>query len=100
VGGPEWGVETEDLNATILSWPPGAGPPEHVNESRDVVLVVLEGSAELELDGEVRTVGAGEVAVLEKGHRRRVVAGADGVRYVTVHRRRGGLEIATLSRPR
>src|SRR4051794_2610328 len=24
-GGPEWGAESEELNATILAWPPGAG---------------------------------------------------------------------------
>jgi mannose-6-phosphate isomerase-like protein (cupin superfamily) len=99
-GGPEWGTATEDLNATLLAWPAGAGPPEHVNETRDVVLVVLEGTAELELDGERRPLRAGDVVVLEKGRRRRVVAGPAGVRYLTVHRRREGLAVASLSRPR
>jgi quercetin dioxygenase-like cupin family protein len=99
-GGPVWGTASEDLNATILEWRAGGGPPEHVNAERDVVLVVLAGSATLELDGEPRAVAEGEVVVLEKGRRRRIVAGPDGVRYVTVHRRRGGLTIATLSRPR
>jgi quercetin dioxygenase-like cupin family protein len=98
-GGPEWGTETEELNATILRWPPGAGPPEHVNEQRDVVLVVLAGDAVVEVDGEERAARAGDVVVLEKGRRRRITAGAEGVRYVTVHRRRGGLKIATLPRP-
>ena len=98
-GGPEWGTATDDLNATILRWPAGAGPPEHVNAKADVVLVVLDGTAELALDGEVRQLAAGDVVVLERGRRRRVVAGAGGVRYLTVHRRRGGLEIATMPRP-
>jgi quercetin dioxygenase-like cupin family protein len=99
-GGPVWGTETDDLNATILEWRAGGGPPEHVNAERDVVLVVLAGSATVEVDGEAREAGAGEVVVLPKGARRRIAAGPDGVRYVTVHRRRGGLSIATLSRPR
>ena len=99
-GGPVWGTASEDLNATILEWPAGGGPPEHVNAERDVVLVVLEGTATVELDGEPGTVTAGEVVVLPKGARRRIAAGPEGVRYVTVHRRRGGLSIATLSRPR
>lgn len=95
-GGPVWGTESEELNATILEWPPGAGPPEHVNESRDVALVVLAGGGELELDGAPRRVGPGEVVVLPKGARRRVVAGPDGIRYATVHRRRGGLQVRRL----
>jgi quercetin dioxygenase-like cupin family protein len=97
-GGPIWGTATEDLNATILEWGAGAGPRGvHVNAERDVVVVVVSGSLELELDGERRTVAAGEVAVVEKGRRRRLTAGPDGVRYVTVHRKRPGLTIATLS---
>jgi mannose-6-phosphate isomerase-like protein (cupin superfamily) len=99
-GGPEWGTATDDLNATILQWPPGAGPPEHVNEQADVVLVVLDGQAVLALDGEARHVAAGDVVVLERGRRRHLTAGPGGVRYLTVHRRRGGLEIATMPRPR
>ncbi|HET7043990.1 MAG TPA: cupin domain-containing protein [Gaiellaceae bacterium] len=96
--GPIWGAESEDLNATVLEWPPGEGPAEHVNESRDVALVVIDGGGELELDGEVRTIGAGEAVVIEKGSRRRVTAGPDGIRYATVHRRRGGLQISKLAR--
>jgi quercetin dioxygenase-like cupin family protein len=95
-----WGTATEDLNATILEWRAGAGPPEHVNAERDVVLAVLTGTLDAEVDGERRTVRAGEVLVLAKGTRRRLVAGGGGVRYVTVHRRRPGLQIDTLSRPR
>jgi uncharacterized cupin superfamily protein len=98
-GGPVWGTATEDLNATILQWGPGAGPQgEHVDQERDVIVVVLAGSLELELDGEPRTIPAGDVAVVEKGRRRRLTAGPDGVRYVTVHRKRPGLSVATLSR--
>ena len=100
-GRPGLGTATEDLNATILEWAPGAGPQgEHVNAERDVVVVVVSGSLELELDGEPRTVEAGEVAVVEKGRRRRLTAGPEGVRYVTVHRKRPGLTIATLSAAR
>jgi quercetin dioxygenase-like cupin family protein len=99
-GGPVWGTATEDLNATILEWRPGAGPAEHVNAERDVAVVVVEGSIVLDLDGEERTLRAGEVVVIEKGTRRRIEAGPDGARYVTVHRKRAGLTIASLSRPR
>jgi quercetin dioxygenase-like cupin family protein len=96
-GGPVWGEATSDLNATVLEWPPGGGASEHVNAERDVILAVLEGSVELELDGVPSRARAGDVIVLEKGVRRTVTAGSSGVRYLTVHRRREGLEITSAS---
>jgi len=96
--GPVWGTESEELNATVLVWGAGQGPPEHVNEHRDVLLVVLEGSALLALDGEAHPIRAGDGLVIAKGSRRRVVAGRDGVRYLTAHLRRGGLQISALAR--
>jgi quercetin dioxygenase-like cupin family protein len=95
VGGPVWGTESEELNATILDWRAGEGPPEHVNDSRDVAVVVLAGSGELLLDGEPRPLAAGDVLVVPRGARRRFTAGPDGIRYATVHRRREGLQIAS-----
>jgi quercetin dioxygenase-like cupin family protein len=71
-----------------------------VNAERDVALVVIEGSAELVVDGEARAMVAGEAAIIPKGARRKLTAGPDGVRYATVHRKRPGLTIATLPRPR
>jgi hypothetical protein len=35
--------------------------------------------------------------IIEKGRRRRITAGRDGVRYLSVHRRRPPLQIRTLS---
>ena len=96
-GGPTWGAATRDLNATVLEWPPGGGTPEHVNAERDVILVVLDGTAELMLDDSPSRAREGDVVVLEKGVRRRVTAGPSGVRYLTVHRRREGLEITPRS---
>jgi hypothetical protein len=88
-GGPVWGGESEELNATVLEWPAGAGPGETVS-SLDVVYVVLEGSLLLN-DEELR---AGEARIVAKDVPRSVVAGADGVRYLTAHRRRGPLQIS------
>jgi hypothetical protein len=42
--GPIWGAESQDLNATLLTWRAGSGSPEHVNAERDVLVVVLDGS--------------------------------------------------------
>lgn len=92
-GGPVWGAASEDLNATLLEWPAGAGPAAHVNDTRDVLYAVISGSAELTVDGETQALGAGEATIVSKGARRALVAGPDGVRYLTAHVRRGGLEI-------
>ncbi|HEU5244982.1 MAG TPA: cupin domain-containing protein [Gaiellaceae bacterium] len=95
-GGPVWGAASADLNATLLEWPAGKGPAEHVNEQRDVLYVVLTGSATLTVDGEAHELGVGEATIVDKGARRALVAGAEGVRYLTAHIRRGGLEIKRL----
>ena len=66
-GGPVWGAASADLNATLLEWPAGEGPAEHVNEARDVLYVVLAGTATLTVDGEERELGAGEATIVDKG---------------------------------
>ena len=92
-GGPVWGAASADLNATLLEWEAGEGPAEHVNEERDVLYVVLAGTVTLTVDGESQELGAGEAAIVDKGARRGLVAGSGGVRYLTAHTRRGGLEL-------
>jgi quercetin dioxygenase-like cupin family protein/hemerythrin-like domain-containing protein len=91
--GPLWGLETEDLNATLLAWDAGDGPAEHVNDARDVLYVVVAGGGTLELDGERHVVRAPAAFAVEKGRRRRLVAAADGIRYLTAHLRRPPLGI-------
>lgn len=92
-GGPVWGAASEDLNATLLEWPAGEGPAKHVNEHLDVLYVVVSGSAVLTVDAEPRELRAGEATIVSKGAARTLVAGRGGVRYVTAHVRRGGLEL-------
>jgi quercetin dioxygenase-like cupin family protein len=95
--GPLVGLATEDLNLTLLSWPAGHVLPDHVNTERDVAYVVVAGSAEVEVDGRIERLVAPAALVVTKGARRELRAGPDGVRYVTVHRARGGLEITRSS---
>lgn len=84
-----WRDASDELNATILVWPPGDGPGESVSQL-DVVYVVLAGS--IVLNG--RELGAGEAAIVAKGELRTVVAGPEGARYLTAHRRRGLLQVS------
>lgn len=87
------GLASDELNATPLSWKAGTGPPEHVNEERDVLMVVLDGSATLTIDGEEHELARGEAAIIGKGRTRKITAGRDGVRYLSIHRRRPPLQI-------
>ncbi|HEU6446386.1 MAG TPA: hemerythrin domain-containing protein [Gaiellaceae bacterium] len=93
--GPIWGAESEDLNATLLAWSAGNGPSDHVNAERDVLVLVLDGSATVTLDGEERRLDPGEALIVAKGRSRRITAGPEGVRYLAVHLRRPGLQIAS-----
>jgi mannose-6-phosphate isomerase-like protein (cupin superfamily) len=97
-GGPVWGAASEDLNATLLAWSVGGGPPEHVNDERDVLIFVTEGSATVMVDGEERRLAAGEGLIVDKGRRRKITAGSAGVHYLSVHLRRPPLEILPANR--
>jgi quercetin dioxygenase-like cupin family protein len=92
-GGAVWGDASDDLNATLLEWSSGAGPPEHVNDERDVLVCVVSGSARLEIDGDESELLPGEAVIVPKGKRRRITAGRGGVRYVSEHLRRPPLQI-------
>ena len=85
------GIASGDLNATIRDWPAGTPSPEHVNGERDVLVAVLRGSVVVEVDGVGHPREAGEAILVERGARRRLLPGPDGVRVLTAHRRRGGL---------
>lgn len=92
-GGPVWGAASEDLNATLLEWPAGRGPSEHVNAERDVLYAVISGAATLVLDGVATELRSGEALIVDKGIRRALSAGPKGVRYLTAHVRRGPLQL-------
>jgi quercetin dioxygenase-like cupin family protein len=82
-----------DLNATLLAWPPGHEVVEHVNAELDVLLVVLDGAGAAIVDGAEQALAAGIALLVPKGSRRSIRAGADGLRYLSVHRRRPPLQI-------
>ena len=91
--GPAWGTATEELNATLLVWKAGEGQPPHVNDERDVILVVLQGTGTVSIDNDANPAQAGTLLVIPRGSAREIVAGDAGMRCLTVHRRRGGLTI-------
>jgi mannose-6-phosphate isomerase-like protein (cupin superfamily) len=96
--GPLWGMASTDLNATLLAWPPAHEIAEHVNEELDVLVIVLDGHGTAIIDGETHELAAGSAILIPRGTRRRLVAGEPGLRYLSVHRRRGPLQIQATPR--
>lgn len=94
--GPVWGMASSDLNATLLVWPAGHELVEHLNAERDVLLIVLEGGGVARVEGHEHALAAGGLLLIEKGKSRSLRAGDDGVRYLSIHIRRGGLQIEAL----
>jgi uncharacterized cupin superfamily protein len=97
--GPVCGMASTDLNATLLVWPAGHDLAEHTNTELDVLLVVLGGGGVAIVDGREHALAPGTALLIEKGSTRSIHAGADGVRYLSVHRRRGRLQIEALPEP-
>ena len=91
--GPLWGLASSDLNATLLAWPPGHQLRADTNSELDVLLIVLEGGGVATVDEQEHALVPGSALLVEEGSSRAIRVGADGVRYVSVHRRRGHLQI-------
>jgi quercetin dioxygenase-like cupin family protein len=88
-------MASADLNATLLAWPPGHEVAEHVNGELDVLVIVLDGHGSAIIDGESHNLAAGSAILIPRGTRRRITADEVGLRYLSVHRRRGPLQIQT-----
>jgi quercetin dioxygenase-like cupin family protein len=72
---------------------------EHANYELDVVLIVLAGTGRLVVDNVDRHVATAVVAQIPKGTTRAIHADAEGMAYLTVHRRRDPLGIRPAARP-
>jgi len=94
--GPVWGMASSDLNATLLVWPAGHELVEHTNAERDVLLIVLEGDGVAIVDEHQHALAAGTALLIHKGQSHSLRAGEQGVRYLSVHLRRAGLQIEAL----
>lgn len=82
-----------DLDANVVVLAAGTSIGAHVNESVDVVFVIVEGGGVLDVDAERHEVSAGMLVHVPKGTRRALTAGAEALLYITVHRARDALGI-------
>lgn len=89
--GAIWSLNCEQLNINLMRLSTGAGIPEHINDTLDVLFVVFEGAGELWLDGDTCLLGPGIAMVAPRGARRALRCVSGPLVYLTAHRQRGGL---------
>ncbi|MEV4441112.1 hypothetical protein AB0K09_19245 [Streptomyces sp. NPDC049577] len=83
------------LDANLVHLPPGECVRTHVEPDLDVLLVVVAGAGTLGTARGPQPLAEGSLIWLPHGSSRSVTAGGDGLSYLTVHRRRPGMQIRT-----
>lgn len=94
-GGALWRLSEQgrQLDANLVRLSPDAAVAEHVESELDVLLFVVEGDGHLDNGVERQTLEPGAVAWLPRTARRALLAGPNGLAYLSVHQRRPGLRI-------
>ena len=92
-----WILEgSEDLNANLVRFEAGEGVGIHANDEMDVVVVGVSGSGPVVVNGEEFSLGPGRMVFVPKGYLRATRSGYGEFAYLTVHRRRGPVQLAPL----
>src|ERR671910_1512070 len=85
---------TGDLNANLVRFGTGQGVEEHINDEIEVIVLGVSGSGIVAVDREEHALSAGILVFVPKGARRSTVSASEDFAYLTVHHRRGPLQIA------
>ena len=94
--GALWNLTGPDrgLDANVVQLPPGGRIEPHEGPALDVLWHVVAGTGTLlTADDDEPPLAAGDVVHLPRGTVRGVAAGAEGIRYLTVHDRKPPLGI-------
>jgi quercetin dioxygenase-like cupin family protein len=94
--GALWGVETTDLDCTLVAWPQGSGVARHANAEVDVLMVVISGRVRLDVDDQSFELGPSEIAVIPVGAERRTEALSERAVYLNVHKRKKKIGLGNL----
>ena len=92
-GGVVWSVAPDGVNANLVVLSPDQAIAAHRNDELDVLLVIVEGAATVTVDGVAHELQAAAALLVPRGAIRSVAPSRSGVRYLTIHRRRGGLGV-------
>jgi quercetin dioxygenase-like cupin family protein len=93
--GARWALTESgrQLDANLIHLPAGHRVDTHTEPDLDVVLVVVAGGGIVGTPDEEQALADGNVVWLPRGSTRNLTAGDNGLSYLTVHRRRPGLQI-------
>ncbi|HEU5126955.1 MAG TPA: DUF2249 domain-containing protein [Glycomyces sp.] len=96
VSGAVWRLQEDerDLDSNVIALPPGGGIGAHAGPDVDVLIHVIAGSGSLTTELGPVDLAPGAVVWLPRRSRREFTAGAEGIRYLTVHRRRQALALS------
>jgi quercetin dioxygenase-like cupin family protein len=81
------------LDANVIRMPPGHHVAAHAEPDLDVLMVVVGGDGTLHAADGTRQLAEGTMVWLPHGALRALSAGPRGLAYLTVHRRRPGMQI-------
>jgi len=81
------------LDANLIHLPAGHRVDTHTEPDLDVLLLVLAGDGTLTTPPDSQHMSEGALLWLPHGSTRSLTAGEDGMSYLTVHRRRPGMQI-------
>jgi quercetin dioxygenase-like cupin family protein len=81
------------LDANVVRLPAGENIAAHAEPDLDVLVLVVAGGGTMDTPGGALALAEGAMLWLPHGSRRSIAAGPDGLAYVTVHRRRPGMQI-------
>jgi mannose-6-phosphate isomerase-like protein (cupin superfamily)/hemerythrin-like domain-containing protein len=94
--GTVWTQEIgEDLNANLVRFEAGEGVGIHRNDEVDVVFVGVSGSGTVVVNGEEFSLEPGRMVYVPKGTLRATRSANGEFAYLTVHRRRGPVRLAS-----
>ncbi|OBI98688.1 hypothetical protein A5660_04665 [Mycobacterium alsense] len=91
--GVVWKLEAKerDLDSNVIALPAGGGIDSHAGPDLDVLIHVLSGGGRLTTEAGTVDLFPGALLWLPRRSRRQFSAGPDGLRYLTVHKRRQAL---------
>lgn len=95
--GAAWSITTRqrDLDTNIIVLAPNAAIIAHAGPDVDVLIHILNGTGTLTTELTDLTLASGMLLFLPRRSIRGFTAGSDGLRYLTVHRKREALVLTT-----